>query len=130
VAQLCQYQDELKKLNTEVWVISFGTVEMAMGWMEDTCAPFTMLLDEERKVYQGYGMRHSWWRSWNVKTLWFYTKALLTGHKLHGLQGDGSQLGGDFIVNRDGTLLLSHPSASATDRPPVKELLKILRQTE
>jgi len=128
VAQLCRHQDELKELDTEVWVISFGTEEMAKEWLESTCAPFQMLLDEERKVYGLYGMRHSWWRSWNFKTLWFYIKALLTGHKWLGLKGDGSQLGGDFIVDKDGTLLLYHPSSSATDRPSIKKLLTILRQ--
>lgn len=127
---MCRYQDELKQLNTEVWAISFGPKEIAGEWLEVTCAPFQMLLDEERKVYGLYGIRHSWWRSWNFKTLWFYIRALLSGHKWRGIKGDGSQLGGDFIVNKDGILLLSHPSSSATDRPSINKILTILREAD
>ncbi|MCK5430008.1 MAG: hypothetical protein KAI94_11085, partial [Anaerolineales bacterium] len=60
----------------------------------------------------------------------FYIKALLTGHKWLGIKGDGSQLGGDFIVGKDGTLLLSHPSSSATDRPSIKKLLTVLSEAD
>jgi hypothetical protein len=39
---------------------------------------------------------------------------------------DTSQLGGDFIVDRNGILRLVHPSHDPTDRPSVEKLIEIL----
>ncbi|MBT7081033.1 MAG: redoxin domain-containing protein [Chloroflexi bacterium] len=127
MVRLYRRQDELSRLNAQVWVVSFGSADMSKIWLEQTCPEFLMLVDPDRNVYKSYGMRHSWWRSWNIKTLWYYTKAVLTGRKLLGVKGDASQLGGDFVIDTDGTLLLSHPSGSATDRPSVDQLFEVLR---
>jgi peroxiredoxin len=128
VAQLCQKQEELERLNTEVLVISFGQQEEARDWSREVCLAFQLLLDPERKVYRSYNLRRSWLSSWNLKTLGFYIKALLGGTEWRGIHGDSAQLGGDFIIARDGTFLLKHPSQEATDRPGVSEILKILRE--
>lgn len=37
-------------------------------------------------------------------------------------------MGGDFIIDKNGTLILSYPSEDATDRPPVQGLLDILQE--
>ncbi len=47
-------------------------------------------------------------------------------HSSHG--DDTSQLGDDFIVDKNGLLRLSYPSHDPVDRPPVEALLDILRQ--
>lgn len=126
MAQLCQHEDEFKRLNTEVVVISFGTPTLARTWLEETCAPFTMLLDQERAVYRAYGLR----RSWNVKTAWAYGWLLLRGRKLGDIQEDPNQLGGDFIVDAKGIVRLTYPSRDAADRPSVSDLLGVLRQLD
>jgi len=125
---LCQYQDELKRLNAKVLIVSFGSVALARRWIAETCSPFIMLLDRERAVYRAYGLRSSWVRSWNFRTLWFYVRMVLSGRRLRGVQGDPNQLGGDFIVDTQGILRLSYPSREATDRPRVADLLNVLRQ--
>jgi len=130
VAQLCQYEDEINRLNAQVLIISFGTPELAQAWLEETCAPFTMLLDPERVVYRAYGMGRSWLRSWNVNTLWLYVRLLLSGRRWRGIQGDSAQLGGDFIVDANGIVRLAYSSRDPTDRPEVTHLLGILRQLQ
>lgn len=130
VAQLCRHQDEFQRLNSEVIVISFGTATLARRWIEETCSPFAMLLDEERKVYGSYGLKRSWLRSWNLKTGWFYIRLLLSGQRWRGIQGDPNQLGGDFIVDSEGIVRLAHPSQDATDRPKIADLITVFRQLQ
>jgi alkyl hydroperoxide reductase subunit AhpC len=124
---LCQHEEEIKQLNARVVFISFGAPEPAKIWLEQTCPSFRLLLDPERKVYSLYGLERSWLRSWNLRTLWYYFKALLAGRKLRGIQGDSAQLGGDFIVDAKGMLRLVHPNRDSADRPAVADLLTILR---
>lgn len=128
MAQLCQHREEFRQLNTEVIVVGFGTPAQARAWVKETCSPFTMLLDREREIYRLYGLERSWRGTWNIRTLLFYVRKLLSGHRLHGIQGDPIQLGGDFILDGEGIVRLAYPSRYATDRPPLPDLLAILRQ--
>jgi len=127
---LCQHKDELDRLDAEVFVIGFGARTSARAWLQQTCDLFPLLLDPERELYRTYGLKQSSLRSWNLRTIWFYVRRLLSGRKGRGIQGSSTQLGGDFIVDTDGILRLVYPSREATDRPPVTRLLAILRQLD
>lgn len=121
--------DSIKALNAEVIVVSFGAEFWVKVWQEQTQAPFPLLLDQERQAYRAYGLEQSAVRSWNLKNLWYYAKALLRGKQLHDSHGeDTSQLGGDFIIDPGGILRYTHPSQDPTDRPPVERLLAVLEQ--
>jgi alkyl hydroperoxide reductase subunit AhpC len=125
---LCAHQDELAALNTRVFVISFGTLPAVQQWMSETCTTFTVLLDRERTVYSAYGLERSRLRSFSLRTLWLYAKNHLRGRQMHSSHGDDtSQLGGDFIVDKNGILRLSYPSHDPVDRPSVDILLKALK---
>jgi hypothetical protein len=126
VAQLCQYQDELQQLHTEVLIITFGALPLARTWVEETCAPFRLLLDPEREVYHAYGLESSLLRSWNLRTVRYYVEIMRKGRQWRGIQGDSSQLGGDFVVDSEGITRLAYRSQDATDRPAVEKLLSIL----
>jgi peroxiredoxin len=126
VAQLCQIQEQLSALDTRVIIISFGTLPAAHAWLKETCVTFEFLLDPERSVYQAYGLERSLIRSWTLRTLWVYLKLLAAGRKWRGIQGDANQLGGDFIVGKDGKIRLAYRSHDPSDRPAVEDLLKVL----
>lgn len=126
MAQLCQQEDELDGLNTKVLVIGFGAVSSARAWLEQTCDVFPLLLDQQREVYRIYGLKESWLRSWNLRTIWLYVRLMLKGRKWRGIQGKSTQLGGDFIVDADGIIQLAYRSREAADRPAVDELLALL----
>ena len=130
MAQLCQHQEELDKLNTRVWIISFGTLPAAQVWLAETCTPFRFLLDPDRESYRAYGLERSLWRSWNLKTMWRYVQLMAAGTRWRGIQGDSTQLGGDFIVDRNGNVCLAYPSHDPTDRPAVDELLAVLHHLD
>jgi len=123
-------QEELKKLNAAVVIITFGPAYLVKNWIEETQAPFLVLIDEERAAYRAYGLERSLVRSWGIKTIWQYAQLLLSGRRWRGIQGDSGQLGGDFIVDTQGMLRLVHPSQNPTDRPPISELLQIFEQLQ
>jgi peroxiredoxin len=113
-------------LNCEVVVISFGTEYWVKVWLQETQAPFPMLLDQERVAYRAYGLERSLLRSWGLKTMWHYARLLLSGRRWRGIQGDSSQLGGDFIVDAGGRLRFVYTSRDPADRPAVSQLLAVL----
>ena len=126
MAQLCQHQDELERLNVKVLILSFGTFPAAQAWLEETCSPFELLLDPERKVYEAYELERSVLRSWNLRTLWRYVRLLASGRRWRGIQGDSTQLGADLILDPDGVVRLAYYSHDPTDRPSVDGLLAAL----
>ncbi len=111
-------------------LVSFGAPEVAKVWLEERCPSFRLLLDPERMAYRTYGLQRSWLRSWNLKTLLRYIQLLSAGRKWRGIQGDSTQLGGDFVVDSKGILRLTYRSRDPTDRPPVADLLALLQQLD
>lgn len=97
--------------------------------MNEVCGTFTVLLDRDRTVYQAYGLERSRLRSWHPRVVWIYIKRWFQRGEFYDSHGDDtSQLGGDFIVDRNGILRLVHPSQDPTDRLSVDELVIILKQ--
>ena len=108
-------------------IISFGSIVAAHTWLEETCAPFQLLLDPDRTVYRAYGLERSFLRSWGPKTIWQYIRLLISGRKWKGVQGDSAQLGGDFIIANSGNIKLAYRSSDPTDRPTLETILSILK---
>ena len=128
MAQLCLHTDELEQLETEVLLVSFSSQGYARLWIKETCAPFHLLLDRERRVYRTYGLGSSLSRSWSLRTVWSYVKLMRAGRKWRGIQGNSAQMGGDFIVDAKGIVHLAYRSENPTDRPPVQRLMNVLRR--
>jgi alkyl hydroperoxide reductase subunit AhpC len=128
VAQLCQQKPQFQELNTTVLVISFDDSFFAQQWLAETDECFQLLVDPEREVYQAYGLQKSLWHSWNVKTVVRYVQLMRDGQPWRGIQGDSTQLGGDFLIDAQGVLRLAYRSQDPTDRPSITTLLDTLRQ--
>ncbi|MBL8045164.1 MAG: AhpC/TSA family protein [Anaerolineales bacterium] len=129
MAQLCAHHAELKRLNTRVLIISFGTFPAVQQWLAETGANFEILIDRERTVYAAYQLERSRLRSRSPRTLWLYFTRWLKGQKFHSSHGDDtSQLGGDFIIDKNGLLRFVYPSLEPADRPPVSKLFQVLQK--
>lgn len=128
MAQLCQHIEDVEQLNGKVIIVTFGSLLGAQTWLEETCSSFSLLMDPQREVYQAYGLERSLLRSWDLKTIWTYVKLLASGRKWRGIQGDSSQLGGDFILDSNLIIRLVYRSHDPTDRPSVTTLTDVIRQ--
>ena len=129
MAQLRHFETELRRLDVQVLVISFGAEFWARAWLQETGSPFPLLLDPERAAYRAYGLERSFVRVWSPKVMWHYTRRVLAGQKLQSIKGDPHQLGGDFVVDAAGVVRLAHRSKDPVDRPPVKALLAAITET-
>jgi hypothetical protein len=96
--------------------------------MKEVCGTLSVLLDRDRAVYKAYQLERSRLRAWHPRVLRVYIKRWLQGGRFFDSHGDDtSQLGGDFIVDKNGILKYVHPSHDPTDRSPVDDLLKVLK---
>lgn len=91
--------------------------------------PFPVLVDPDRSTYQAYGLgRATFAKVWNLAVARRYFE-ILRSNGLSGLARpteDTRQLGGDFIIDTDGTLAYGHWSEGPADRPSVDELAAVL----
>lgn len=128
MAQVVPFAAELDQLNTNIVAVSFGTPYWANAWLEETQAPFPIWLDPAKESYELYGMNSSALRAWGPKNIWFYAKAYLRGEKSKGNRGSTDQMGGNFIIDKNGTVRFSYPSKNPTDRPKISSLLDTLKK--
>ena len=127
MAQVVPFAKEIDSLNTNIVAVSFGTPYWANAWLEETQAPFPVWLDPEKQSYEVYGMTSSAIRAWGVRNLWYYAQSLAQGKELKENRGDTSQMGGNFIIDKDGVVRFAYPSKNPTDRPPIDQLLQVLK---
>ena len=83
-----------------------------------------------RRVQKGpaYGLgRGPWWRVWGPATLRAYAGLVRRGARLERPKEDTSQLGGDFVVDRDGRIAYAYRSRGPADRPPVDDVVAAVR---
>ena len=117
--------------------IGVGVVAVAMSrpkvlaeYLERQPWPFPLLCDPDRKAYAAFGLgRTSWQRILRPSVVWKYLRLIFGGWRIRRIADceDALQLGGDFLVARDGHIVWAYRSADPADRPPVAEMLKAAR---
>jgi hypothetical protein len=113
----------------EVAVITFATPERAAAYQRARLAPLPVLIDQDRSAYGAYGlMRGSIRTVWGPKVWLAYAKLLTEGRRLERPTEDTRQLGGDFVIGRDGRLVSAFRSADPADRLDVDDLLDGVRR--
>jgi hypothetical protein len=89
--------------------------------------PWPVLVDRDRVAYREYGLgrappTHALRLGWVPG----YVRKLLRGDPLKRPGLDVLQLGGDFVIDPAGVVVLAHPSEHFEDREPVESLLRAL----
>ncbi|KAL3873170.1 hypothetical protein ACJMK2_036318 [Sinanodonta woodiana] len=121
-------------MNGKVIIISFGLREGALKWMQETQCPFDMLLDAGRKVYHAFGLKRSVYKVWGVAAMVYYAEQMMEGKPLpkpyENIHDDTKQMGGDFILDKEGRAKFLYPSKTSSDRPDISVLLDVLKVTK
>ncbi|KAL5008606.1 hypothetical protein ScPMuIL_014187 [Solemya velum] len=119
----------LKEFSAEVSVIviTFGLREGATKWLSETGCECPMLIDQPRKIYRTFGLKRSLFKVWSISSLVYYAEKMIEGVELprpyENVHDDLQQMGGDFIIDKDGIVRFMYPSKMAYDRPAL-DLLK------
>jgi len=126
--------DEVTAAGGQVVIISFGLMEGAQRWLEDTKVSYKMLLDPERRIYHAFGLYRSVAKVWGVASLVYYAEAMVAGRPLpkpyENVHDDTQQMGGDFIIDAQGVVRFVYPSKSNTDRPSVSAIVDELKKLQ
>jgi hypothetical protein len=111
-----------------VVLITFTRPRNLHGFRRRLALAYPVLADETRAIYRAYGLqRGSWRRVWDLKSGRAYGRLLRRGRRLERPSGDTLQLGGDFVVDRDGRLAFADRSTGPDDRPSVDDLVDAVR---
>lgn len=97
--------------------------------LRDVACPYPVAVDAERRAYRAWGLRRlPAAMIWLDPKVWRqYARLLASGERMRRSGGDERQMGGDFVVGRDGTIVYARPQRR-DDRPPVGELLKVIER--
>lgn len=125
--QLQRYKEEFLKHDTQVVFISFSDNALGKKWLQETGVSFSVLVDHDRKAYNAFHLGRSLLRSWAPKIWLAYARLMLKGHRWRGVQDDSSQLGGDFLIDRQGRILFTWRSHDPAHRPSAEKLIELVR---
>ena len=125
--------NELSELGAEVLLIAYDEQSLLEAKMlKNLDVTFPILLDREKETYRSWGMgRASVFQAMlspklNVR----YAKLLLKGEKFLGFAPDMFQLGGDFVVDGQGSIELAHVMRDNGDRASINELVEAIRSVK
>jgi hypothetical protein len=122
-------RDRLDELgDAEVALVLFTRQRNLRGYRSRVGLPYTVVASEDRSAYRAYGLgRGPVWRVYGLRVLRRYGELLRRGRRLERPREDTLQLGGDFVVGRDGRLVYVFRSSGPDDRPPVDDLVESVR---
>lgn len=128
MAELEASQALLKARSVQVLVVSFGSVEGARVWLEQTGSGFDITLDPQRKIYRSFGLGSSYAKVMKFDCLLQYSEYGAVDRDFpdvppHLLE-DIYQMGGDFLLDDAGKVVLCHPCKNPLDRPSVQDVLQ------
>ena len=108
--------------------VTFSTPVAGSQWVHDTHCRYSLISDEERKLYTKFGLPQTVREVWSLEMVKMYAAKKAQKVKLVPMYEDDDpyQLGGDFIIDSTGTVVMAHPSTNPVDRPSVEKILKTL----
>ncbi|XP_064083612.1 uncharacterized protein LOC135199463 isoform X3 [Macrobrachium nipponense] len=132
--KLLDVEEELSAAGCQVVVVTFGDVVGAERWLLETNCPFPYFTNPSRALYKALGLRRSIDLVWNAASLSYYGGKLAKNEPLPqayaDIKDDPHQMGGDFILDKEGRLLFAYRSKTPSDRPSVDLIIKALIGTK
>jgi peroxiredoxin len=105
-------------------VVGQGTPEQTVEFVDKLELPYPVLADPKRTAYAAYGLAAGGAKAFlNPASARAVLRSIVSGAGGGRPVGDPRELGGAFVVDRDGRIRLAHPARYAGDTPTVDELL-------
>ncbi|MGH2751844.1 MAG: AhpC/TSA family protein [Actinomycetota bacterium] len=127
LVKMAEQEHRLKQADAAIIVVSFEAKDRVRAFQDRLRLPFVIALDPQRVGYRNFGLgRAGFLRSYtHPDVVLFYAGALLHGRvpSLHRGQ-DRRQLGGDFVLDGQGVVVLAHPESGPEDRVAIGEILE------
>jgi hypothetical protein len=127
VGDLVEHLPRILERGARVVIIGNGTLEQARHFFSVKKLPrdgVEVVTDPRRESYAAAGLERGITRTLlNMGSVAAYGAAKSQGHKITGLFGDLTQLGGLLVVQPPATLLYAHKSRYAGDHP---DMLKVI----
>ena len=129
VIKMIQAKEEIAQAGAGVILVAFSDPElMTSKMMRDLDLPFLLLVDRAREAYARWGLGQYSWRAFlKPRLYWALFKTILGGQRSLGTSPNYKQLGGDFVVDRAGTLVFANRMRGWHDRAHVADMLTALR---
>lgn len=124
MSQLRHSYPEFRELNAEVLVVVAAGLKPLARFAEEFALPFSVLSDVTEEVYRTFGLGKG--IAIRPRTIVEFVRLVWHEGGLHWPVGDIMQVGGDFIVDREGIVRYAHSSEDPTDRPEAAELLRLI----
>ena len=127
--KVLHHRERIEGADGTVLAIGFENLDRMVRGLD---WPWPVLLDEDHATYDRFGLgrapvtellKPNGWMRGYVREL---RQGNVRGTLLSRPGRDVLQLGGDFVVDREGTIAFAHPSAEIDDRAPVGALVKAL----
>ena len=127
MSQLRQRYGDIQAMGAGVVAVSFEPRDRLFQLTRQLQLPYPVLSDPERDVYAAYSLAQgNLLKIFSPKTVWTYVKHFARGRRYEHAASDWKQLGGDFILGEDGTVLYEHRGQTPADRPTVASLISKL----
>ncbi|MGB0621216.1 MAG: SDR family NAD(P)-dependent oxidoreductase [Myxococcota bacterium] len=107
--------DRWQEAGVEVALVGNGTRAFAEAFIEDFSLEVPVFVDPDLTAYRAAGLRRGAEALLSRRLLGDALRARRAGASQVGVQGDAWQLGGTFVLQAGGDLLLAHRSESAGD---------------
>lgn len=123
-------RERLAAAGCSVLVVSQAKPEVLSLYLSRRAWGVPVVCDPDRVAYRAFGLeRTSWLTFFRPRVLWGYFRGMLRGYgvRMPYAGEDVMQLGGDFLLDKLGRVVLAHPSADPADRPSVGALLGAIR---
>jgi NAD(P)-dependent dehydrogenase (short-subunit alcohol dehydrogenase family) len=122
--------DDIRARGAELVIVGNGTPHFASAFREDYQLDGPLLVDPELRAYRAAGLRRGRVEALSPRMPLNAFRALRSGARQGAVQGDPWQLGGVFVIRRDGELAYRYVSREAGDHPPVEDILAALEGDE
>jgi hypothetical protein len=117
---------DIRARGAELVVVGNGSPHFAAAFREEQGLDCPLLIDPELHAYRAAGLRRGRVEALSPRLPLHALRALLSGHRQRGIQGDPWQLGGTFVIRPGGALTYRHVSSDAGDHPPIEAILAAL----